>query len=113
MSTGVIVAIVVLILVAALLTLGITISFLARRSIKIMREGRSIEIEVDMSSAKLYIDRTIVAKNRTHFLKDVELETVVDDMNVKVQIHMGLFRPLIKVFINDEYVDDGEYVKNR
>ena len=94
-------------------TLSIVLSIRAsRQHIKIMREGHAVEVEKGVYYAKLIIDGKVVDEIKSYGgMNSIKLSASVDDIDVKVQIGVGFIKPIFKVFINNEYVDDYDIIR--
>lgn len=73
-----------------------------------MREGRRIQVEVGINYAKLLIDGKVENETKAFIKSKVELSAAVDDMTIKAEVSTGMFRPIVKIFINGEYVDQND-----
>ena len=77
----------------------------ASQHVEVMREGHRIEVDCGLYGASLKIDGKEVNGVMSFRGPSIILTGAVDDLNVKVKISKGTFKPLVKIFINNEYVD--------
>ena len=64
--------------------------------------GHKIEFKLGWGKALLFVDGQQVDKQRTAFKWVVVLKTQIEESNVEFRMTSGIFKPVMKLFINGE-----------
>ena len=86
------------------LVIVVSVLMSAKQRIVVMREGHRIEVVIKSMSAQLLIDGS-VSDEVASLRNGAKLIGHADDLDVKVNISTGAFKPLVKIFVNNEFIE--------
>lgn len=73
-----------------------------RRGYKCEYQGHKIVVKYGATYAKLIIDGKLRDEVKSYQMHTANLNSKIDDVEVKVRMGSGFVRPIIKLFINEE-----------